>query len=142
MLFILLALIIIVILNVKLKLEKNEKVFILIFFALFSVTVLFVFSTLELTKMPIVSNVTKIYKVENGITKDKEFAFYYTETKCVILKKNGENYRKVFYHWDEPTFNLDKDLYFVYNRLERQKVTNWLLFLPLDNVEEFYGLTY
>lgn len=141
MFFILIAILAIAFLFNKVELSNKQKLLVILFFVLFSSITLFVFSIIEMNKMPVVSNKAIMYKVENGITRDKEFAFFYTETKCVIFKRNGEYYKKVYYSWDEPTFNLDKDLYLVYNRMERKKISNWFFFLPLQSVEEFYGLT-
>jgi hypothetical protein len=141
MFFVLLTIVVIIFLFTKVEFKNNEKFFVILFFVLFSSISLYVFSIIEMNKMPVIYNKSMMYKVENGITKDKEFAFFYTETKCVIFKRNGEYYRKVYHQWSGTTFNLDKDLYLVYNRMEREKISNWFFFLPLQSIEEFYGLT-
>lgn len=143
MVFVVFALIIIIFLltTKRVKFKINEKLILVSFFSVFTAAVLIVYSVIEMGKMPVVENKSTIYTVSNGITEDREFAFFYTENKCVVFKKNGEYYKKVYYAWDKSTFNLDKDLYLVYNRVEREKINNWWFFLPLQNIEEFYGLT-
>lgn len=141
MYFIILYVIAIIFIYIKLKLPTKLKTIgaaITIIFAIGWITFISIKSSIE---MPVVKEITKTYKVENGFTEDKEFVLFYTQTKLVVYQKHGEYYRKIYYSWNSSTFDIDKDLYLVYNRIEKQKISNLFFFFPFQDVKEFCGLT-
>ena len=134
--------IIFVFLFLKKQIKSKKEIAIgMAIFCLLSITALTVLSIIKSTEMPIVEERHVAYPIKNGISPDKKFAFFYTQSKLVAYKLDKDGYKQVYYNWELPTFPIDKDLFMVYNLIVREKIDEPVFSLPLQSIEEKYNLT-
>jgi len=93
-------------------------------------------------KQKIINEENQYILVNEGIQKN-DFLFSRSLQGWNAYKKDkdGLNYRKIFVIDKKENFAIDKNLYLVYSKIEKEKIKNMFLYLPFQYVTEEYYFT-